>query len=134
MEKIRKIRSPYDVDFSKVTLPEGVTRDILIQRYESTLDDLNYLKKQFRKYVRDRKAPYQILATSLYDAIQMTVHYNGNVIDVQKLSFLVPKESQPLYIEIVKLIYGIVDGKPKTDATLMKFKSLLCVYLCIAGF
>lgn len=127
--------NPYDIDFSKVTLPAGITRNDVIQRYKSAVDDLEYLERHYKRYIGDKQAPLQLMTDDLYGAIQTGVCYNEqDQIELKQLSKLVPKDSQKLYREVVNLVYGIADGKPKTDLTLRKFKSLLCYYLCVAGF
>jgi hypothetical protein len=134
--KILQLHSnPFEINFDKVTLPAGTTRNDVIQRYKSAVDDLEYLDKHYKRYIGDTQAPLQLMTEDLFGSIQIGVCYNDrDQIDVSRLSKLVPKESQKLYKEVVNLVYGIADGKPKSDLTLRKFKSLLCYYLCIAGF
>ena len=132
---IQKLESPYDIDFSKLSLPEGTTREDIIQRYKSEVDDLEHLEREYKRFIGDRTAPLQLLTMDLYGSIQRCVHYdNEDKINLSLLSKLVPRESRSLYVAIVKMVFGVVDGKPLSDVTLNKFKGLLCYYLCVAGF
>lgn len=127
--------TPYDIDFSKLTIPTGTTRENVIKQYKDAIDELAYLDRHYKRYIGSRQAPLQLMSQDLYGSIQRCVFYNDrDQIDVSLLSKMVPRESRSLYVEIVKLIYNISDGKPKSDVTLRKFKSLLCYYLCVAGF
>lgn len=128
-------KSPFDVDFSKVSLPTGATRELIEQRYKSSLDDLGYLNMEYANLIGNRKASTRIMAIDLWNTIMTTVYYNDNdEIDTTILTKLVPNPDRDLYAAIVKMVYGIVHEKPKTPATLTKFKTLLCYYLILAEF
>ena len=121
-------------DWSKITIPQGTTEEEAKRAYESTLDDLRHLERDFIKHFTMRHAQHQIQVEFLSDLINTHVYYNGDVIDTSSLVPFVPGPDRQLFKDVVLFTFQYVNNKPKTQITLMQFKGMLIFFLAWCGF
>lgn len=130
--------NPYNIDWSKVSVPKGLSRDLIIKRFESSIDDLINLKNEFERffYGKRKKANRTLHTDDIFTAINLNIKMNSNnEIDVSNLTKLVDPTDKFLYADICNHVLSyFIYTKPATDKTLNEFKLLLVYFLCKAGF
>lgn len=126
-----------DIDWSKLTTPQGVTRETIERDYQNAAEDLKKINQEFERYFSNKrkKARVQMLTDNIFRAVNDNVFFHTNgMIDVQGLLKFVTNDDRNLFSDVCKFVYQLYADKPMNNWRLSQFKGLLTYYLCCAGF
>ena len=126
-----------EIDWSQVSLEQGMTPDMVIRAYTEAVKDLKHLDREFDRFFsgKRKQATHKMFTTNIFDVVQTNVFYNHHEqIDVSRLLQFVAADDRSLFSDVTKFVYGFFHEKPKTNLLLNRFKGLYVYYLIKAGF
>jgi hypothetical protein len=129
--------NPYTIDWSKVCLPKRMTKELYIQRFESSLNDLVHFTREFEKffYGKRKKANRGFHTNDLIREINETVKYSDKErFDLMGLMRIVDPTDKSLFIDVAHYTLSYFYHKSATTKTLEEFKLMLLYFLWKLGF
>jgi len=126
-----------EIDWSQISLEQGMTRDMVIRAYTEAVKDLQHLNREYNRFFsgKRKQATHKMFTTNIFDVVQTHVAYNHlDQIDVSQMLHYIAADDRTLFSDITMFVYQFFHEKPKSTLVLNRFKGLFVYYLCKAGF
>lgn len=116
-------------------IPNNVSRSKLDELFECFCEEDRYDSKQFFKFFRGRRAKLQIPVPSILDFCKNSICYDEQgQIDLRMSIMLVHYNDKKLFVDVANFVLDRFKGKPRSDLTLLQYKTVLARRLGQVGF